>query len=172
MPKRIFCLTLQMKFAIIGYDNYRKKEAFTYSFAKFSQSPTPIVLSPMKKNGRVGQDIWKRRLLRFGFDVLKLRNFQMSVKNKATWMPRRCVIYIPQIPYSHWSIHTLMATIGIEVVLYISAWGLCVARFDRQGNAKASEREASDSAGLHAFLCLNRNKNKHYGYLKPDIQPT
>ena len=57
MPKRIFCLTLQMKFAIIGYDNYRKKEAFTYSFAKFSQSPTPIVLSPMKKNGRVGQDI-------------------------------------------------------------------------------------------------------------------
>ena len=45
-----------------------------------------------------------------------------------------------------------MATIGIEVVLYISAWGLCVARFDRQGNAKASEREASDSAGLHAFF--------------------
>ena len=47
-----------------------------------------------------------------------------------------------------------MAIIGMEVVLYISAWGLCVARFDRQGNAKASEREASDSAGLHAFLCL------------------
>ena len=44
----------------------------------------------------------------------------------------------------------LMVTNGIEVVLYISAWGLCVARFDRQGNAKASEREASDSAGLHA----------------------
>ena len=49
-----------------------------------------------------------------------------------------------------------MVTNGIEVVLYISAWGLCVARFDRQGNAKASEREASDSAGLHAFLCLDR----------------
>ena len=41
---------------------------------------------------------------------------------------------------------------GAEVVLYISAWGLCVARFDRQGNAKDSEREASDSAGLHAFF--------------------
>ena len=66
-----------------------------------------------------------------------------------------------------------MVTIGIEVVLYISAWGLCVARFDKQGNILgASNREASDSAGLHAFLCLNRNKNKHYGYLKPDIQPT
>ena len=48
----------------------------------------------------------------------------------------------------------LMVTNGIEVVLYISAWGLCVARFDRQGNAKASEREASDSAGLHAFFCV------------------
>ena len=43
---------------------------------------------------------------------------------------------------------------GAEVVLYISGVGFCVARFDRQGNAKASEREASDSAGLHAFLCL------------------
>ena len=32
------------------------------------------------------------------------------------------------------------------------AWGLCVARFDRQGNAKASDREASNSAGLHAFF--------------------
>ena len=49
-----------------------------------------------------------------------------------------------------------MATIGIVVVLYISAWGLCVARFDKQGNILgASNREASDSAGLHAlFLCL------------------
>ena len=46
-----------------------------------------------------------------------------------------------------------MATIGIEVVLYISAWGLCVARFDKQGNILgASNREASDSAGLHAFF--------------------
>ena len=38
------------------------------------------------------------------------------------------------------------------------AWGLCVARFDRQGNAKASDREASNSAGLHAFLCLIETK--------------
>ena len=48
-----------------------------------------------------------------------------------------------------------MATIGIVVVLYISAWGLCVARFDKQGNILgASNREASDSAGLHAFFCV------------------
>lgn len=49
-----------------------------------------------------------------------------------------------------------MVTNGIEVVLYISAWGLCVARFDDKGQQflGASESEASDSAGLHAFLCL------------------
>ena len=41
---------------------------------------------------------------------------------------------------------------GVEVVLYISGVGFCVARFDRQGNAKASDREASNSAGLHAFF--------------------
>lgn len=42
---------------------------------------------------------------------------------------------------------------GIEVVLYISAWGFGVARFDKQGNILgASERGASDSAGLHAFF--------------------
>lgn len=69
-------------------------------------------------------------------------------------MPRRCVIYIPQYRTAIGVSVPHMAIIGMEVVLYISAWGLCVARFDRQGNAKASEREASDSAGLHAFLCL------------------
>ena len=36
--------------------------------------------------------------------------------------------------------------------VYISGVGFCVARFDRQGNAKASDREASNSAGLHAFF--------------------
>ena len=66
-------------------------------------------------------------------------------------MPRRCVMYMPQLLYSNRCIYTC-GVYGIEVVLYISAWGLCVARFDRQGNAKASEREASDSAGLHAFF--------------------
>ena len=57
MPKRIFCLTLHAKFAIIDCDFVGEKETFICSFAKLSQSPTPIVLSPMEKNGRVGQDI-------------------------------------------------------------------------------------------------------------------
>ena len=47
-----------------------------------------------------------------------------------------------------------MATIGILVVLYISAWGFALLVLLRRARGKASEREASDSAGLHAFLCL------------------
>ena len=44
---------------------------------------------------------------------------------------------------------------GMVMVTYmhISAWGFGVARFDRKGNfLRASNREASDSAGLHAFF--------------------
>ena len=57
MPKRIFYVTLQAKFAIIDCDCVGKKRFFTRSVAKLSHSPTPIVLSPIEKNGRVGQDI-------------------------------------------------------------------------------------------------------------------
>ena len=41
-------------------------------------------------------------------------------------------------------------------MIYISAWGFGVARFDYDGQfSGASNREASDSAGLHVFLCLD-----------------
>ena len=37
--------------------------------------------------------------------------------------------------------------------IHISAWGFGVARFDYDGQfLRASEREASDCAGLHAFF--------------------
>ena len=55
---------------------------------------------------------------------------------------------------------------GAEVVLYISGVGFCVTRFDRQENAKASEHEASNSAGLHAFLCLT-GRGGHSGVMMP-----
>ena len=38
------------------------------------------------------------------------------------------------------------------VIIFISAWGLCVVRFDLQGNAKASMCEASNNAKFHAFF--------------------
>ena len=87
-------------------------------------------------------------------------------------MPRRCVIYIPQIPNSHECIHTYGNKRYRGCVIHIGV-GLMRCSFRQDGQfSGASNREASDSAGLHAFLCLDRNKNKHYGYLKPDIQPT
>ena len=69
-------------------------------------------------------------------------------------MPPGCVY-----TYSCWR----LVAIGVSLHLW-SLWGVdmayihhrrgaCVARFDRQGNfLRASEREASDSAGLHAFF--------------------
>ena len=87
-------------------------------------------------------------------------------------MPRRCVIYIPKyriaigvpIHYGNYWYSGCVIHIGVGLLR-------CSFRQDGQFSG-ASNREASDSAGLHAFLCLNRNKNKHYGYLKLDIQPT
>ena len=96
----------------------------------------------------------ERRLLRFGFDDLKLRNFQNCLsKTKQRECPEGvlytylcCCIAIGAsccvVPYDDM----------VQRLCYTyPAWGLCVARFDRQGNAKASDRETSNSAGLHAF---------------------
>ena len=76
-----------------------------------------------------------RRLLRFGFDGQKSwKNFKLSVKNKAAVnAPQVCYIHTPKYLYSHWCIHTPTANIGIGGLLYMPAWGFCVARFDRQG---------------------------------------
>ena len=74
----------------------------------------------------------------------------MQVKNKAT-------VDAPWVCYIH-TYYTLIA-IGVSVhqwnyqcsgLLYLSAWGFDVARFDRIGSPRASDREASDSSGLHA----------------------
>ena len=67
-------------------------------------------------------------------------------------MPRGCVFSYLHVP----NVGTWCAMSDHKGCLvyydYISAWGLCVARFDLQGSLRASEREASDSAGLHAFF--------------------
>ena len=44
----------------------------------------------------------------------------------------------------------------VGCTIYISAWGFGVARFDYDGLfLRASDCEASDSAGLHAFFVSN-----------------
>lgn len=46
--------------------------------------------------GCLGRHIYiKGVTVRFGFDVLELRKFKLSVKNKATGTPLGCIIYIP-----------------------------------------------------------------------------
>ena len=76
----------------------------------------------------------------------------MFVRNKAT-------VDAPWVCYIHTHYHLI--AIGVSVhqwnyrcsgLLYLSAWGFDVARFDRIGSPRASDREASDSAGLHAFF--------------------
>ena len=73
----------------------------------------------------------KRRLLRLVLTVRNLVNFIECQKTKQRECPVGVLYTYLKYLYSHWCIHISLATIGIEVVLYISAWGLCVARFDR-----------------------------------------
>ena len=71
----------------------------------------------------------------------------MSVKNKATGTPLGMYhIYSP-----YWLIAFSNELIGGTIYLHRRG-ASSVVRFDRQGNAKASDREASNSAGLHAFF--------------------
>jgi len=88
----------------------------------------------------VGAHIYiKGVTVRFGFDVLELRNFKLSVKNKATGTPHGVFIYNP-----HW----LYVFIAEREKLYTHQRGAFgVARFDRQGNAKALTRGTSDRTG-------------------------
>ena len=97
--------------------------------------PTPIVLSPMEKNGRVGQDIWKGVYYALVLTFWNFATFKCLSKTKQ----RRCpvgVLYTYLKCRIAISVSILMVTNGIEVVLYISAWGFCVARFDRMGNSQ------------------------------------
>ena len=66
------------------------------------------------------------------------------------------VLYIHALtmPYSNWCIRMPMCVwfVGCIVTYRRGAFG--VARFGRQGNAKASEREASDSIRASRLFCV------------------
>ena len=88
--------------------------------------------------------------VRFGFDVLELRNFRQIVKNKATGTPHGMFIYNP-----HW----LFVFIAEREKLYTHQRGAFgVARFDNLGNAKALTRGTSDRTGstFFVYICLNK----------------
>lgn len=50
-------------------------------------------------------------------------------------MPQRCVIHIPQISVLPLVYSNTIGNYWYEGLLYISAWGLYVVRFDKQGNS-------------------------------------
>ena len=103
-----------------------------------------------------GTDIMKGVYYALVLTVRKPRKFSKQVRNKAT-------VDAPWVCY----IHTYYALIAIGVsvhqwnyrcrgLLYITAWGFDVVRFDRIGSPRASDRGASDSSGAsRLFLCLN-----------------
>lgn len=68
-------------------------------------------------------------------------------------MPHGCVISIPAIPDSHRCIRTSVVALGVEVCHIHIGVGLLRCSFRLTGQFPgASNREASDSAGLHAFF--------------------
>ena len=87
-------------------------------------------------------------------------------------MPRGYVICMP-----HFAVQPLVYPYAIDIcrycgVLYTYRRGVRRCSFRQDGQfSGASEREASDSAGLHVFFMAGFNILKHSGYLKPDIQP-
>ena len=71
-------------------------------------------------------------------------------------MPHRCVIYIPQNTCIAIGVPVRQRqTLALEGLLYIHAWGFCVARFDRQGNSYEPQGvERATVQGFTLFLCL------------------
>ena len=73
-------------------------------------------------------------------------------------MPRRCVIYIPLLLYSHRCVRLcrIIWLYGAEDVYTYPAWGFGVARFDRQGNSQEPQDvKRATVQGFTLFLCLN-----------------
>ena len=109
-----------------------------------------------------GEDIIKRRLLRFDFDILKSwENFKNPVKNKATWMSHGYVLYSPDHLYTliAFFLDVVCCTYGEGNVHIGVRLRRCSFRQDGQF-LRASGCEASDRAELHVFfLCLKEAKS-------------
>ena len=95
---------------------------------------------------------------RLGFDVLELRKFKLSVKNKATRTPLGMFIDSPKC----------MRMAGIlpimqfwAIPIFILRGAFCVARFDWQGNAKASTRGTGDRTGSTFCVHWWANQNNY-----------
>ena len=79
----------------------------------------------------------------------------MQVKNKAAVNAPWLYLYVqPSLCHSHWCIPTPMATLGaVGLLVYTYSVGLLLLFVSlAKALPTAPNREASDSAGLHAFF--------------------
>ena len=134
---------------------YQWKETFTRSFAKFSQSPTPTVLSLIEKNGRMGQDIEKGVYYAFVLTIWNFANFKYLSRTKQRECPVGVLYTYLKMPHSHWYIPTPLAHKGIEVVLYISAWGYALLVSTGRAMRRPQIVKRATVQGFTLFLCLN-----------------
>lgn len=96
----------------------------------------------------MGGHIHIRRLLRFGFDNWESRKFTLVRQRQSNETPHwvYCIL-----------LSALVLTLGYEKVsTYTHSVGLDVARFDEQGNVRASGCGTSDRTWLHVFYaCIS-----------------
>ena len=103
----------------------------------------------------MGQDIIKGVYYALVLTLQNSRKIQILSKTKQRECPVGVLYTYPKYRIAIGvSVHHV-ATIGIEVVLYISAWGFCVARFDRMGNSQEPLIvKRATVLGFTLFLCL------------------
>ena len=110
-----------------------------------------------KEKGRVGQDIYKRRLLRFDFDVMKSwENFNIASQKQSNGeCPVVCYKHALTMPYCRWCIRMPICVRCVRC-FNISAWGFRRCSFRQTGQfLRASRCEASNSNwASRLFLCL------------------
>ena len=99
----------------------------------------------------------ERRLLRFGFDVLKLSTINRIVVKKQS------NVNVPWVCYIHASFYRIAIGVSVSIgnywyrgrIIYISAWGLYVARFDYEGHVERPQNvKRAIVQGFTLFLCL------------------
>ena len=113
--------------------------------------------SPLQKELSIGwRTYMKRRLRRFGFDILKLSTSQIRSQEQSNSECPLNVLYtlLCFTIDSHWCTRIPKANFWYSQMLYIHlAWGfLCCSFRLRRARGKASECGASDDAGLHVFF--------------------
>ena len=90
--------------------------------------------------------IERRTFLRFGFDVLELRKFKLSVKSKATGTPLKGVFKAPAL-----SLGISMPCVNVGRLSYIGVGLSALLVSTDRGNAKALTRGTSLKAGSTLF---------------------